>query len=263
MPARDFTPMISSAILRERLGVLHQRTAESPLFNPVFQLSLDLSRDLEAGRLSLADAAGLTAELGCESLLDRANRLVHLLAPMDIQENRAAFAELAAAAGDFDDFAGRWAQPLFHIVFTAHPTFLLTPNQSDAVADAASRGEVSEAVVCMVENERPAITLDFEHGEALAALGRAQDARDVLNGLLFEAAAKRWPERWRELRPLPYRFATWVGYDMDGRTDIGWATCVHYRLGEKALRLERYAARLDAIDPGNSVLPQLRAAAAH
>ncbi|MDB5725422.1 MAG: phosphoenolpyruvate carboxylase [Novosphingobium sp.] len=254
--------MITSAKLRDRLGILHQRTAESPLFNPVFQLSLDLSRDLEAGRLSLAEAGGLAAELGCESLLDRANRLVNLLAPMGIPENRAAFADLASAA-DFEEFARRWSHPLFHIVFTAHPTFLLTRSQSDAVADAASQGAVTEAVVCTVETERTAITLDFEHDEALAALGRAQDARDILNGLLLEAAAMRWPERWRELRPLPYRFATWVGYDMDGRTDIGWPTCVHYRLGEKALRLERYAAKLEGIDPGNRVLSELRAAAAH
>jgi phosphoenolpyruvate carboxylase len=255
--------MTSSAQLRERLGVLHQRTAESPLFNPVFQLSLELSRDFEAGRLSLAQAAGLAAELSCESLLDRANRLVHLLAPMGIAENRVAFADLAAATDDFDEFARRWSHPLFHIVFTAHPTFLLTPVQSDAVAEAASRTAVSEAVVCTVESERPAITLDFEHGEVLAALGRAQDARDTLNSLLYEAAAKRWPERWRELRPLPYRFATWVGYDMDGRTDIDWSTCVNYRLGEKALRLERYAAELEGVDPASEVLSELRAAAAH
>ena len=36
---------------------------------------------------------------------------------------------------------------------------------------------------------------------------------------------------------MPFRFATWVGYDMDGRTDIGWATSMHYRLREKAMRL--------------------------
>ncbi|MEO5587904.1 MAG: phosphoenolpyruvate carboxylase [Novosphingobium sp.] len=255
--------MTSSATLRDRLGILHRQTAESPLFNPVFQLSLDLSRDLEAGRLSLADAAGLAAELGCESLLDRANRLVRLLAPVALNENEAAFGRLVSADDDFAGFARRWSHPLFHIVFTAHPTFLLTPAQSDAVAEAASQGAVSEAMVCTVETDRPAITLDFEHGEALAALGRAQDARDVLNGVLLATAAKRWPQQWRELRPLPYRFATWVGYDMDGRTDIDWSTCVHYRLAEKALRLERYAARLAAIDPVSDVLAELRAAAEH
>jgi phosphoenolpyruvate carboxylase len=255
--------MISSTELRERLGILHQRTAESPLFNPVFQLSLELSRELESGAMSLAHAAALAAELECDSLLDRANRLVRLLAPMAPADNHAAFRELASASEDFEAFARRWSHPLFHMVFTAHPTFLLTPAQSDAVAAAASTGAVSEAAVCVADTARPSITLDFEHGEVLAALGRAQDARDTLNGLLFEAAAERWPDSWRDLQPLPYRFATWVGYDMDGRTDIGWSTCIHYRLGEKALRLERYAAQLKAIGAAQPVLAELEAAAAH
>ncbi|MFT4027397.1 MAG: phosphoenolpyruvate carboxylase [Novosphingobium sp.] len=255
--------MIRSTELCDRLGVLHQRTAESPLFNPVFQLSLELSRQLEAGVISLGDAAGLAAELECDSLLDRSNRLIHLLAPMGIDENCAAFEKLVAAPDDFDAFAARWSHPLFHMVFTAHPTFLLTPAQSDAVAEAASRGAVSEAQVCIAETDRPAITLDFEHGEVMAALGRAQDARDRLNGMLFAEAARRWPDRWQGFKPLPYRFATWVGYDMDGRTDIGWSTCIHYRLGEKALRLERYAAQLGATGAARPVLEKLTAAAAH
>ena len=255
--------MTSSADLCDRLGQLHERTAESPLFNPVFQLSLELSRSLEAGTMSLTGAAGLVAELECESLLSRARRLFHLLAPVAPDENRQAFRKLAGGAGDFDSFTRRWSEPLFHIVFTAHPTFLLSPAQSDAVAAAASSGAVTEATVCIGETDRPAITLDHEHGEAMAALARAQDARDALNAILFEQAAKIWPGKWRELKPMPYRFASWVGYDMDGRTDIGWSTSVHYRLGEKTFRLERYAARLESIEAAHPVLATLRAAQAH
>ena len=46
--------MKSVADLRDRLQHLHARTAETPLFNPVFQLSLDLSRLIESGALSLS-----------------------------------------------------------------------------------------------------------------------------------------------------------------------------------------------------------------
>ena len=35
--------------LRQRMQELHLRTAETPLYNPVFQLSHDLSRTLEDG----------------------------------------------------------------------------------------------------------------------------------------------------------------------------------------------------------------------
>ena len=255
--------MTSSADLCHRLGQLHERTAESPLFNPVFQLSLELSRSLEAADLSLTGAAGLVAELECDSLLSRARHLFHLVAPVALEENREAFSDLTSGADDFAAFARRWSQPLFHIVFTAHPTFLLSPEQSDAVAGAASTGAVTEATVCIGETDRPAITLEHEHAEAMAALARAQDARDTLNVILFERAAQTWPDQWRELQPMPFRFASWVGYDMDGRTDIGWSTSVHYRLAEKAQRLERYAGQLESIDSAHAVLAQLRDAQAH
>ncbi len=255
--------MTSSAELCDRLGVLHQRTLESPLFNPVFQLSLELSRALEAGALTLAGANGLVAELECESLLSRANRLYRLLAPVAPDANRSAFGALVETGETFGAFAARWSRPLFHIVFTAHPTFLLSPAQGDAVAAAASSGAVTEAGVCIANPARPPITLDHEHDEAMAALGRAQDARDELTAMLFAEAARAWPDDWRSLQPMPYRFASWVGYDMDGRTDIGWSTSIRYRLKEKALRLARYAARLEAIDPAHAVLTQLRKAEAH
>ena len=67
--------MRSVAELETRLGALHQRTRETPLFNPVFQLSLDLSRALEAGETSLDDLTALVAELECDGLKARANRL--------------------------------------------------------------------------------------------------------------------------------------------------------------------------------------------
>ncbi|MBC2667444.1 hypothetical protein H7F51_18150, partial [Novosphingobium flavum] len=57
--------------LEERLQELHPLTAQTPLFNPVFQLGLELSRGLESGTLSLDTLGGLVAELECESLQDR------------------------------------------------------------------------------------------------------------------------------------------------------------------------------------------------
>lgn len=251
--------------LAERLKTLHQRTSETPLFNPVFQLSLELSRELESGRMSLGEVAGLIGELDCESLQDRAGRLVKLLAPMAPADNRASFHALAEAGADgtFEAFAARWSRPMLHAVFTAHSTFLLTARQADAVAVAASSGDVTQTAVCILDPDRPPVTLDFEHDEAMAALGRAADARDALTHILLEIAARRWPDRWRELCPQPFRLASWVGYDMDGRTDIGWSTSLRYRLKEKALKLGRYAAALETIDPALPEAALLRAAEAH
>ena len=107
------------------------------------------------------------------------------------------------------------------------------------------------------------ITLEFEHVEVCNAIERAAAARDRINAVLLAHARQRWPGRWLDFRPLPFRFATWVGYDMDGRTDIGWTTSIAFRLREKARRLASYAAGLRSIDAGHPLVETLDAAQAH
>ena len=249
--------------LRNRLQELHARTAETPLFNPVFQLSHDLSRQLESGTLDLSAMESLVAALECEGLQARAARLRHLIAPTDPQENLARLAALLNEEDGFSEFRRRWERPLLHAVFTAHPTFLLSPAESDAVAEAALADDPMAATVCQVPGAAPKVTLDYEHAEVLAAIERAGAARDRINAALLAHARTRWPGRWLDFRPLPFRFASWVGYDMDGRTDISWSTSIAYRLAEKARRLEGYAAQLAAVVPDHALLPTLRGAAAH
>ena len=243
------------ADLVSRLRELHRRTQETPLFNPVFQLAHDLSRELESGELSLDDFSTLIAELETRSLEARADRMCDLVTPQNTAKRMTGF---CSDTTGFEAFRERWSHPQLHVVFTAHPTFLLTPAQTDVVAEAASGGDA----VAPVEVERPEITLRYEHSRAMAAMANAQDARDAINTSLFECAASEWPDQWRALEPLPFRFASWVGYDMDGRTDITWYTSISFRLAEKAQRLERYADQLAQIDPDHSLVETLRKAQA-
>ena len=255
--------MKTVADLRARLQELHERTADTPLFNPVFQLSHDLSRLIESGALPLDRVEDLIAELECDSLRSRAARLRGLLAPVDAGENLARLKQSMAAEEDFATFRARWSHPVLHAVFTAHPTFLLNAAQADLVGAAAASGNPDDVAVCAAPVEGQAITLDFEHGEVTATIGRAARARDRIVAALLRHAQAQWPDRWHELRPMPFRFATWVGYDMDGRTDIGWTTSIAYRLQEKAMRLGQYAASLRAIDAAHPLLAMLEAAEAH
>jgi phosphoenolpyruvate carboxylase len=246
--------------LLDRLQALHRRTEETPLFNPVFQLSLDLSRLIESGGLSLDACEALIGEIGCEALGSRALRLRSLISPVDPGANLAALDDqLTGESGDFDTFRKRWEAPQLHAVFTGHPTFLLPPKQADAVADAASRGTRVAPDAC-ADGERPPITLAFEHSRAMRAIAHAQDARDKIVAALLGSARERWPEEWHRFAPLPFRFATWIGYDMDGRTDIEWYDSVGFRLAEKAERLARYVGALEAIDPQHPLLGELRPA---
>jgi phosphoenolpyruvate carboxylase len=254
--------MTKIADLNARLQDMHALTAESPLYNPVFQLSLDLSRQIENSELDFRNLNILVSELECDALQSRASKLHRLLAPVSMADNDAALSKVGSDE-TFAEFAARWAQPAQHIVFTAHPTFLLNGAQSDAVAQAAAKGEISEQMVCVADHKRDNVTLDYEHAEAMAAISRAAAARDRLSAQLFDQASKRWPKEWRALRPMPFRFATWVGYDMDGRTDIGWATSMYYRLREKAMRLATYSASLSDIGAAPDIADRLSRAAQH
>ncbi len=249
--------------LLERLKELHVRTRETPLFNPVFQLGLEVSRALEAGTTDLDTLERLVEELECESLQTRASRLQRNLAPIALEDNRSALDKILEESDSFEAWQDKWETPFLHSVFTAHPTFLLTPDQSAAVANAASSDDEITRSVCSASGERPAVTLDYEHGEVVKALANAQDARSEIVQQLLQHAAQQFPDKWKELSPLPFRFASWVGYDMDGRTDIKWYTSIRFRLSEKSERLERYQAQLRRIDASHHLLEPLRAAAEH
>ncbi len=244
--------------LTERLQQLHRSTVETPLFNPVFQLAHDLSRQLEAGEISFDDIEAAIAELEVKTLDSRAQRLTRMVAPVDAPSNQAALAE-ALETGDFAAFRERWERPNLHAVFTAHPTFLLTPDQTEAVAAAASSGEEISSDV--VGGERPQVTLIYEHQRAMRAIAHAQEARNSIVAQVLTHARDTWPDEWQALAPLPFRFASWVGYDMDGRTDITWSNSIGFRLSEKAERLRRYVAGLEAIDADHVLLAELRPAA--
>ena len=220
----DQPPLTNLSDLTQRLQELHQRTRETPLFNPVFQLAHDFSRALEGGEVSLDGVEELVDALVEQSLDARASRLRKLLDP---ENRRARLATLADKDGmDFDAFREAWSHPRMHAVFTAHPTFLLTPAQSDAVAAGALTGTTPPSD----ENaEVPEITLRYEHERAMEAMAHAQDARDAIVASVLRSAQQQWPDRWHELDPLPFRFATWVGYDMDGRTDITWYNSIAFQ----------------------------------
>jgi phosphoenolpyruvate carboxylase len=259
-------PFSNTDALRDRLKELHSLTAQTPLFNPVFQLSLDISREIESGALPLASVEGLVRELECEALQSRAGHLRDLLAPTETVGNLSRFralVEASAAKDDYADFASRWSRPIMHSVFTGHPTFLLNDAQSTAVADAASGGDLSEASVCVTDVTRQPITLDGEHEDVLSAMRRAGQARDAMTRVILDVAKARWGVESRGLTPLPYRLATWVGYDMDGRTDISWSTSIRYRLEEKAERLSGYQAMLASLPAASDIAAQLNAAEAH
>ena len=97
---------------------------------------------------------------------------------------------------------------------------------------------------CFKSHRPPAITLHSEFEQAAAAIANGRDAIDRFNAALVSVAHAAWPDRWTELTPSPVVLSSWVGYDTDGRTDIGWWDTLRLRLEMKRLQLARLHAQV-------------------
>ena len=75
--------------------------------------------------------------------------------------------------------------------------------------------------------------MEEEFAQAHAAIARGRDAIDTLTGAILDVAQTVWSGRWLDLAPRPITLSTWVGYDTDGRTDIGWWDTLRLRLQMK------------------------------
>lgn len=231
------------------------RIDADPLTNSVFSLAQTLFRKLEAGDTSLASLAKLSEEVHLSLIETRAAafRERHAGANPD-----AAWAPVrarleAAAAEGLEAYRALVETQTGGIVFTAHPTFALSDELRAAMAafavkpDAARRGAMKKLITADMRGWNSAITLESEHREAQAALEHAAAAQAAYAALVLEVARSAFPKDWRTLQPFLPTLASWIGYDLDGRTDIPWYRSIAFRLAEKAEQLSRYAAALDAI----------------
>jgi len=239
---------------------------DAPLVNPVGDLAAQLFSGLRRGAVSVEGLKALIQHFADDGLAARARALSALhgdglsgAAEADVR------GQLEALAGEgFDAFAAAVTRKRGGVVFTAHPTFALSRAVRDALASAAVTGEAGALVGAgHIHGPDEDVTLINEHDEAMAAVEAAREALTGLNALVLDVARAAFPDRWRSLDPDLISLASWVGYDLDGRTDIHWGRSIAFRLQEKTRQLARYAALIEAsgaaeLDP---LAARLRAAA--
>jgi phosphoenolpyruvate carboxylase len=235
------------ALARELLSLttrMRERHDEDPFGNPVLSVSLAISRRIDRGKLTAEEIEALVRHLRDAAFADRAKRLAAYVGGTDRGSNEAALTSLAErlVRPDPNDspvplatFRALVERPRFAAVFTAHPTFSLPAEISAALAEAAS-GRPPVGGYPSHRSHKP--TLEEEFTQAVSAIANGRDALDQLNAALLRAA-RIWPGRWSEILPAPVILASWVGYDTDGRTDIGWWDTLRLRLRMKCLQLQR------------------------
>ncbi|GJL92410.1 phosphoenolpyruvate carboxylase [Hyphococcus sp.] len=221
---------------------------DDPQFNPVERLATDMFLKLEAGTLSASELRAAAQALNNDAFEDRAREFHH---------RRAGGADLAAVINElagkgFDSFRAVVERAAAGVVFTAHPTFSLSLAKGALVArypgdNSKDLEKWRNEARALASEPRDAISLRYEHEEASAAITNAQSALRALNSEFLVAARKAFPKEWASLRPNPVSIATWVGYDLDGRSDIHWGETIRIRIAEKASQLRRYEAELSRI----------------
>ncbi len=246
-----------------------------PLLNPVRRVASDLASLLEDGDLDLTTLCGVAKQLSDHAFEFRAKEFAAQKDSDHLTTSHAMDALLdRVAKGGFEEFSKTFSRTHSGIVLTAHPTFALSSALCEAFVsypygEGDDKLSVWRKTISEIEHApNPGITLIDEHDHALRAITKCQVSISALHRKILEKAQDAFPERWTELVPAPVSLATWVGYDLDGRTDIPWWRTIAFRLSEKAVQLDRYASMLAAIgdnDPnieGEQIAAALRAAAA-
>ncbi len=266
---KGLDPAALAADLAECLERFVKAAEEDPFSNPVMHLALEISRRLERGGLDAGALEQLIQHLSTEGFLDRAARLSRWLGETEPDANAerlaALFRRLARPEGaeapiPFEAFAGLVEREIFGIVMTAHPTFNLSGELMAIMACLATgraadgqpltqtaRADLVRRVAAAEHRPDRNINLAREHELSLDAIANVHAALRRVHGIAFDVAAALYPDRWTELNPRLITVASWVGYDLDGRSDILWTDSLHKRLRVLAAQLRHYLAEVQAI----------------
>ncbi len=243
-----------------------QHAAEDPFGNPVLAVALSISRQIDEDELTEPQVAALIRDLRDRAFAARARRLGAYAGTVGATpppaRNMALAARLARPDPDdspvrLADFRASVERIRFAAVFTAHPTFAVPYPVATALAQAAS-GHTQPTCFITHRPEKPTLAAEFT--EARAAIANGRDALDALTAAILSEARATWPDRWHDLRPTPVVLASWVGFDTDGRTDIGWWDTLGFRLAMKQAQLARLVDHVRDIPQSGPLTARLDAA---
>lgn len=254
--------------LVERFTKINSTSSADPGVNSVRQLALELTQALESGDAFFNNLDELLQLISAQSLERRAKVLRKYIGDVDPSANLGALKVLFEGLTKkkngkpipFEQFRQIVENPVFGIVLTAHPTFGLRRDLRRAMCelaagetaggapldDAACEERIAFARALEHGPDRP-VTLDMEHEQAEEAIAAIQKSMSVAVTSLINSAALAYPDDWRQLRPRLLTVASWVGYDIDGRTDIGWMSMMRKKMQVRRVQLARYLADLRAI----------------
>ncbi len=231
--------------LRDELRQLRTHIPDAPWLNPIVSVAFNLSRRLEAGEVSVAEIRQLAGRLMDRALLNRAR---HLRERVGFDPNSGEtdsfsrlVADTVAASGptpDFAAFEAQWSRAKAGIVLTAHPTFGVSEALAAQMVEiAASGGDLAADRAALPHRPDQPIDLGYEHRRAQSAVMNLRNALEGLYNRYYRVAHEHFGDQAFTAKPKLATIASWVGYDLDGRTDITWLDSMRLRLQEKLTAL--------------------------
>ncbi len=232
--------------LRDELKGMRAQIPDAPGLNPIVNIAFYISRRLEAGEISFEELQALAGRLMDKACVRRAERLREQIGYVDNQTTIREFSEFVAktvgndpdADVAFERFKERWGRARNGIVFTAHPTFGLSDALSRKMVEIASGNSAAANNIGLPHRPDEPITLEYEHKAVQHCIQNLRDAyEELLNGF-YSVAGAGFGARAYKFRPRIATIASWVGYDLDGRTDIKWTHSFVLKLQEKVAALK-------------------------
>nr|HPG88727.1 phosphoenolpyruvate carboxylase [Hyphomicrobium sp.] len=261
---------LDETALIDELKRLRAQIPDNPSLNPILNVAFDMSRRLESGDVSFDDMKGLAGRLMDRACVRRAKKLREKIGYIDqattLKDFTTAIERSAVEAkGSIQAFADRWSRPRTGIVLTAHPTFGLSDALYRRMLEIAVSDSPNDSVeIGMPHRPEPSLTLQHEHKCAQDAIRNLRNAYEELLHGFFSVASQKFGDAAYKIRPKLTTFASWIGYDLDGRTDIAWTFSYQVRLIEKRASLvdvrERFVIlkhRLDESDGAQRVARQI------
>ncbi len=237
--------------LRKELRGLRTQIPDTPALNPIISVAFGLSRRLESGEITFEDLRALATRLMDRACVQRGLHLRERVGFVDratTYEEFAAFVEAEAKDADFETFKARWSRPRTGIVLTAHPTFGVSEALSKRIVEIAVSNDVDpNTPIGYPHRPDDNIDLAYEHRRAQKAIRNLRNAYSELLHSFYTAAVARFGDEAYTLNPRLATIASWVGYDLDGRTDITWTTSFIIRLQEKRASLVDIHERFQAL----------------
>jgi phosphoenolpyruvate carboxylase len=229
--------------LRNELKRMRAQIPDNPSLNPILNVAFDMSRRLESGDISFDELKGLAWRLMDRSCVRRARQLRQKIGYVDqattLNDFTAYIEKTATESGkDIQAFADRWARARTGIVLTAHPTFGLSDALYKRMLEiAVSENPSADSTIGIAHRPEATMTLQYEHRCAQDAISNLRNAYEELLHGFYSVASRTYGDAAYKVRPKMTTFASWIGYDLDGRTDIAWTFSFQVRLMEKRASL--------------------------